>query len=70
MPKKNNKQLAILRYIYETVDEHGFPPTVREICAAVGLSSTSTVHGHLAQLLKLLKKEKKSWELSLLLSQF
>ncbi|WP_242367819.1 transcriptional repressor LexA [Lactobacillus intestinalis] len=50
MPKKNNKQLAILRYIYETVDEHGFPPTVREICAAVGLSSTSTVHGHLAQL--------------------
>ncbi|NHL93096.1 transcriptional repressor LexA, partial [Lactobacillus helveticus] len=44
------KQLEILRYIYDTVDHRGFPPTVREICAAVKLSSTSTVHGHLARL--------------------
>ncbi|QQP29322.1 transcriptional repressor LexA [Lactobacillus ultunensis] len=52
MPKKNSetKQLEILRYIYDTVDHRGFPPTVREICSAVGLSSTSTVHGHLARL--------------------
>lgn len=52
MPKKNSetKQLEVLRYIYDTVDHRGFPPTVREICSAVGLSSTSTVHGHLARL--------------------
>lgn len=45
-----SKQLKILRYIYETVEDRGFPPTVREICSAVNLSSTSTVHGHLARL--------------------
>ncbi|WP_276805064.1 transcriptional repressor LexA [Lactobacillus hominis] len=45
-----SKQLEILRYIYETVEDRGFPPTVREICSAVNLSSTSTVHGHLARL--------------------
>ena len=52
MSKKNNdtRQLEILRYIYDTVERRGFPPTVREICAAVKLSSTSTVHGHLARL--------------------
>lgn len=52
MSKKNSdtKQLEILRYIYDTVDHRGFPPTVREIGAAVKLSSTSTVHGHLARL--------------------
>lgn len=47
---KENKQLEILRYIYDTVAERGFPPTVREIGAAVHLSSTSTVHGHLSRL--------------------
>ena len=50
-----NKQLEILRFIYDTVEERAFPPTVREICSAVGLSSTSTVHGHLARL------ERKGW---------
>jgi repressor LexA len=45
-----NKQTEILRYIYDTVVDRGFPPTVREICAAVDLSSTSTVHGHLSRL--------------------
>ena len=48
--KQNTKQLQILRYIYETVADRGFPPTVREICHAVDLSSTSTVHGHLSRL--------------------
>ncbi|WEV70305.1 transcriptional repressor LexA [Lactobacillus sp. ESL0785] len=46
----DSKQLEILRYIYKTVEDRGFPPTVREICAAVKLSSTSTVHGHLSRL--------------------
>jgi repressor LexA len=44
------RQRAILDYLREFVDEHGYPPTVREIGEAVGLSSPSTVHAHLAQL--------------------
>lgn len=47
---RESKQLEILKYIYETVENRGFPPTVREICSAVNLSSTSTVHGHLSRL--------------------
>ncbi|QGG59278.1 transcriptional repressor LexA [Loigolactobacillus bifermentans] len=46
------KQLEVLRFIHERVSEKGYPPTVREIGAAVNLSSTSTVHGHLARLEK------------------
>ena len=49
---KDSKQIDVLRFIYEEVKEHGYPPTVREICNAVGLSSTSTVHGHLSRLEK------------------
>lgn len=48
--KQSSKQLQILRYIYDTVEKRGFPPTVREICQGVQLSSTSTVHGHLSRL--------------------
>lgn len=48
--KQSSKQLQILQYIYDTVQKRGFPPTVREICHEVNLSSTSTVHGHLARL--------------------
>lgn len=46
----DTKQIAILKFIYDTVEDRGYPPTVREICEAVGLSSTSTVHGHLERL--------------------
>jgi repressor LexA len=44
------RQRAILDYLHEYVDQHGYPPTVREIGQAVGLRSPSTVHAHLAQL--------------------
>ncbi|KRO04964.1 MULTISPECIES: transcriptional repressor LexA [Levilactobacillus] len=47
-----SKQLAVLRFIWERVNEKGYPPTVREIGEAVALSSTSTVHGHIARLEK------------------
>ena len=47
-----DKQTAVLNYIHKQVDAQGYPPTVREICAAVGLSSTSTVHGHINRLIK------------------
>lgn len=53
MPRTaKNKQMAVLSYIHKQVTEHGYPPTVREICSAVGLSSTSTVHGHITRLIE------------------
>lgn len=44
------KQLNILKYIQQQVHQKGYPPSVREIGAAVGLKSTSTVHSHLSRL--------------------
>ncbi|ADL51780.1 transcriptional repressor LexA [Clostridium cellulovorans] len=52
MVEKNNKQMEIYNYIKSVSAERGYPPSVREICTAVGLSSTSTVHGHLERLEK------------------
>ena len=53
MTKASEKrQLAVLQYIYDCVEERGYPPTVREIGKVVNLSSTSTVHGHLSKLEK------------------
>jgi repressor LexA len=49
-PMVTDRQRAILDYLRGFVDEHGYPPTVREIGEAVGLRSPSTVHAHLAQL--------------------
>jgi repressor LexA len=49
-PMVTDRQRAILDYLRRFVDEHGYPPTVREIGEAVGLRSPSTVHAHLAQL--------------------
>ena len=45
-------QGLILDFIREQISENGFQPSVREICEAVGLKSTSTVHGHLKRLEK------------------
>lgn len=50
MARGDSKQMEILRCIYETQTQKGYPPTVREICEVVGLASTSTVHGHIARL--------------------
>ena len=50
--RTETRQLEVLKYIYEQVELKGYPPTVREIGKAVDLSSTSTVHGHLARLEK------------------
>lgn len=48
--KLSVKQEQILEYIKEQILEKGYPPAVREICDAVNLSSTSSVHSHLATL--------------------
>lgn len=48
--KLNEKQQKILNFVNKQVEEKGYPPSVREICRAVGFKSTSTVHGYLQQL--------------------
>lgn len=50
--KISSKQQEILEYIKNTILEKGYPPAVREICEAVHLSSTSSVHSHLETLEK------------------
>ncbi|MBR6451412.1 MAG: transcriptional repressor LexA, partial [Lachnospiraceae bacterium] len=50
--KISAKQQEILEYIKEEILKKGYPPTVRDICEAVHLSSTSSVHSHLATLEK------------------
>ena len=44
------RQREILKFVNSHVDAHGYPPTVREIGGAIGLTSPSTVHAHLARL--------------------
>ncbi len=50
LAKLSLRQQAILDYIKKEVREKGYPPSVREIGEAVGLASSSTVHGHLNRL--------------------
>lgn len=52
LAKLSPRQQAILNYIKQEVREKGYPPSVREIGEAVGLASSSTVHGHLSRLEK------------------
>ena len=55
-------QQKILDFIRKEIEDKGYPPSVREICAAVGLKSTSTVHAHLNNLEKrgLIRRERSS----------
>jgi repressor LexA len=48
--KTNDKQIEILEFVNRQVEEKGYPPSVREICKAVGFKSTSTVHSYLEKL--------------------
>ena len=50
-PRGDNQQ-RILDFIKSEIQQKGYPPSVREIANAVGLKSTSTVHGHLQRLEK------------------
>ena len=47
MARTSNKREQILNFLTQFMNEHGYAPTVREICNAVGLQSTETVHYHL-----------------------
>jgi len=50
MRAARENQEKILSFIKSEIEQKGYPPSVREICAAVGLKSTSTVHAHLNHL--------------------
>ena len=52
MRSSTENRQKILDFIKSEIDLKGYPPSVREICAAVGLKSTSTVHAHLNRLEK------------------
>jgi len=47
MARTSNKREEILQFLTKFVGENGYAPSVREICKAVGLQSTATVHYHL-----------------------
>ena len=47
---KEESRTKILSYIREEIQNKGYPPSVREICQAVGFKSTSSVHAHLRDL--------------------
>lgn len=53
MQRLNEKDYQIMDFIYEQLEIKGFPPTVREICDAVNLTSTATVHARIKKLEKL-----------------
>lgn len=59
MKDLTNRQEEILTFIKEYIVNHGYPPTIREICKAMGVSSPATVHAHLNNLEKkgFIKKE-------------
>lgn len=50
MREVSEKQSEIYEFLKTYTDNKGYPPSVREICEAVGLKSTSSVHGHLKRL--------------------
>jgi repressor LexA len=50
--KVGEKRQAILKFITKAIEERGYPPSIREICTAVGLSSSATVHHHIKELEK------------------
>ncbi len=50
MAKMGDKDYEILDFIYYQLEKKGFPPSVREICNAVGLNSTATIHARLRKL--------------------
>ncbi|CAM4228536.1 transcriptional repressor LexA [Lacicoccus alkaliphilus] len=50
MKDLSDRQKQIFQFIKRTVQDKGYPPSVREIGNAVGLQSSSTVHGHMAKL--------------------
>ncbi|MCQ2447157.1 MAG: transcriptional repressor LexA, partial [Clostridia bacterium] len=67
MKALTDKQREVLDFISNTVAERSYPPSVREICAGVGIRSTATVHSYLKELAEmgyLTKDDRKTRALS------
>lgn len=47
----NNSDKTVLNYIKKYVEEHGYAPSIREICDGTGYKSSSTVHAHVLKLI-------------------
>lgn len=52
MKKSEKRQKAVLDFMKNTIDSKGFPPTIREICLALDVKSTSTIHSDINALIK------------------
>lgn len=52
MSQLKEREQKILSYMKEEIRTKGYPPTVREICAALGIKSTSTAHKDIESLVK------------------
>ncbi len=50
MKELTKRQTEILNFIKEYIVSHGYPPTVREIGSALGISSSATIHAHLVNI--------------------
>ena len=50
MPRRANREEEILNFIHKQIESVGYPPSIREICAAVGLNSPSTMHAYIKKL--------------------
>ena len=62
-PALKPREQKILDYMKEEIKQNGYPPTVREICSAIGIKSTSTAHKDIASLVKkgyLMKQDSKT----------
>ncbi len=53
MPTMYKKQRAVLEFVSQYMQQHGYAPTIAEICDAMGVSSPATVHEHLQKLEKI-----------------
>jgi repressor LexA len=53
LPIMYKRQRAVLEFISQYMQKHGFAPTIHEICDAIGVSSPATVHEHLVKLEKI-----------------
>lgn len=59
MKKSEKRQNLVLSFMRDTIENKGFPPTIREICDALDVKSTSTIHSDINTLIKkgLVKKD-------------
>lgn len=59
MKKSEKRQNLVLNFMRDTIENKGFPPTIREICDALDVKSTSTIHSDINTLIKkgLVKKD-------------